>query len=75
MANGGKTDLFADGYEVSPVGVLSIIHARNINGQVHGVFISSYAAGQWLAIDEVQNGRPVYEQSGDIVAVPAGYVQ
>lgn len=71
LSNGGNVDLFADGYDINSTGVLSIVHAREIHGKVQGCIISSYAAGHWLAIHEIQGGRPVYEQSGEIIVQSA----
>lgn len=65
-SNGSELVAWANGYDISSSGVLSLGQLNEYKGQQYTALILSLNADEWHSIHQVENGRAKYHETGSI---------
>lgn len=74
-SDGTTIKAYANGYDVSAVGTLSLGQLQEFAGQRYTALVLSLQSSQWVSIYEMKNGRPSYLETGMIKSAGGLVVQ
>lgn len=74
-SDGTTIKAYANGYDVSAVGTLSLGQIQEYNGQTYTALVLSLQSSQWVSICQMKNGRQAYLETGMIKSAGGLVVQ